>query len=110
VSYHHRWKAAEPTWTATLAIGHVDGYPAGAVRGCEVLLAGRLHPVIGTVSASHTVVALGPERTAAVGDWAILVGPDHPAIHPNEVAARSGWSEYNMFMHLGAELTRVAVS
>jgi len=106
VSYHRRYTAERPTWTATLAIGHVDGYPAGAVKGCEVLIGDRLYPVVGTVSASHTVVALGPEATVSVGDEAVLVGPDRPALHPNTVAERSGWSEYNMFMHLNPGLAR----
>jgi len=109
VSYHRRFIASAPTWTATLAVGHVDGYPSDAVKGCEVLIGGRLCPVIGTVSASHTVVSLGApgaSPAAKVGDEATLVGPDHPALHPNEVAKRAGWSEYNMFMHLNAGLGR----
>jgi alanine racemase len=106
VSYHRRWIAERPTWTATLAVGHVDGYPSGAVKGCEVLARGRLFPVIGNVSASHTIIAQGDERVLDVGDEVTLVGPDNPALHPNEVAKRAGWSEYNMFMHLNPNLTR----
>lgn len=107
VSYHRRFVADRPIWTATLAVGHVDGYPSGAVKGCEVLARGRLFPVVGTVSASHTIIALGEERALEVGDEVTLVGPDAPALHPNEVAKRAGWSEYNMFMHLSPSLTRV---
>jgi alanine racemase len=106
VSYHRRYVADRPIWTATLAVGHVDGYPSGAVKGCEVLADRRLFPVIGTVSASHTIIALGDEQRLNIGDEATLVGPDHPAIHPNEVAKRSGWSEYNMFMHLSPKLAK----
>jgi hypothetical protein len=62
------------------------------------------------VSASHTVVALGGTQSANVGDDAILVGPDHASLHPNTVAKRSGWSEYNMFMHLHLGLARRAVA
>ena len=109
VSYHLRWIAAEPTWVATLPVGHVDGYPSGAVKGCAVLIGERLCPVIGTVSASHTIVSLGAESSVKVGDVATLVGPDHPIIHPNEVAKRAGWSEYNMFMHLNPLLKRIQV-
>lgn len=109
VSYHRRWMAAEPTWVATLPIGHVDGYPSGAVKGCVVLIGERVYPVIGTVSASHTLVALGSDTNVKLGDVATLVGPDHPAIHPNEVAKRAGWSEYNMFMHLNPLLPRTQV-
>jgi alanine racemase len=108
-SYHRRWRAIEPSWVATLPVGHVDGYPSGATKGCEVLIGERLYPVIGTVSASHTIVALGSETPVKVGDVATLVGADHPAIHPNEVAKRAGWSEYNMFMHLNPLLKRVRV-
>jgi alanine racemase len=106
VSYHRRYLADRPTWTATLGIGHVDGYPAGAVKGGEVLIGDRLYPVVGTVSASHTVVALGEQPAAQVGDEAVLVGSQRPALHPNIVAERSGWSEYNMFMHLNPGLAK----
>jgi alanine racemase len=109
VSYHHRYKASAREWIATLAIGHVDGYPSGAVKGCEVLIGDRTYPVVGTVSASHTVVALGPDASVRVGDEATLVGPDRPALHPNIVAQRSGWSEYNMFMHLNPTLARKVI-
>jgi alanine racemase len=109
VSYHRRWVAERPTWIATLSVGHVDGYPSGAVKGCEVLIRGRLYRVIGTVSASHTVVDVGDDKTIEVGDEATLVGPDHPALHPNVVAKRAGWSEYNMFMHLNDRLPRQVV-
>jgi alanine racemase len=109
VSYHRRWKATEPTWVATLPVGHVDGYPGGATKGCQVLLGEQLYPVIGTVSASHTIISLGATTSVKVGDVATLVGPDHPAIHPNEVAKRAAWSEYNMFMHLNPLLKRIQV-
>jgi alanine racemase len=109
VSYHRRYTADRPTWTATLAVGHVDGYPSGAVKGCEVFAKGRLFPVIGTVSASHTIIAVGDEQQLDVGDEVTLVGPDHPAIHPNEIAKRAGWSEYNMFMHLSPKLAKRVV-
>jgi alanine racemase len=79
------------------------------VKGCEILVRGKLFQVIGYVSASHTVIALGDEQIAQIGDEATLVGPDHPALHPNEVARRSGWSEYNMFMHLSPQLQRRVV-
>jgi alanine racemase len=109
VSYHRRWKAVKPTWIAALAVGHVDGYPSGATKGCEIMVGGKLYPVIGYVSASHTIIALGDQQTVQVGDEATLVGPDHPALHPNEVARRAGYSEYNMFMHLSPSLRRIVV-
>lgn len=106
VSYHRRWIARSPTWIAVLPVGHVDGYPAGAVKGGQILSGGRLYRVIGTVSASHTIMEVGEQPTVRVGDLATLVGDADPAIHPNEVAERAGYSEYDMFMHLNPELPR----
>jgi hypothetical protein len=37
---------------------------------------------------------------------ATIVGPDHPAIHPNEVARRAGVSVYDILMHLSVGLPR----
>jgi alanine racemase len=107
VSYHRRWRATRPTWVALLPAGHVDGYPAGAVKGCEVLIGGRLYRVIGTVSASHTILEVGDEPTVRVGDVATLIGPDDPAIDPGTVAARAEYSDYGLFFHLNPLLPRV---
>jgi alanine racemase len=109
VSYGRNWVAERPTWTATLPVGHADGYPRRAVEGCEVLIGRRLYPVVGAVSASHTIVVLGDQPIVSVGDVATLVGPDDPAIHPNEVARRTGSSVYDVLMHLGQNLPRVVV-
>lgn len=107
VSYGRRYVAERPTWIATLPVGHADGYPRTAVEGCEVVIGGRAYPVIGAVSASHTIVELGAERTVEPGATATLVGPDHDAVHPNEVAERAGVSVYDVLMHLSARLPRV---
>ncbi|MFW6201659.1 MAG: alanine racemase, partial [Gemmatimonadota bacterium] len=104
VSYGREYIADRPTWIATLPVGHVDGNPRDAVNGCEVLIGGRRYPVIGAVSASHTIVEVGDEKTVEIGDVATLVGPDHPAVHPNTVAERSGASVYDILMHLSALL------
>ncbi len=106
VSYGRNYVAERPVWVATLPVGHADGYPRRAVEGCEVLIGDRVYPVIGAVSASHTIVEIGDEATVSVGDEAILVGPDHAAIHPNEVAERAGISVYDVLMHLSAGLPR----
>ncbi len=104
VSYGRNYVAARPTWTATLPVGHADGYPRRAVDGCEVLIGDRLYPVIGAVSASHTIVEVGDDKTVEVGDIATLIGPDRTEIHPNSVAMRCGISVYDVLMHLSATL------
>lgn len=109
VSYGRNYVAERPVWTATLPVGHADGYPRKAVEGARVLVGERVYPVIGAVSASHAIVELGDETTVRVGDVATLVGPDHPDIHPNAIAAATGVSVYDILMHLSPELPRVVV-
>lgn len=106
VSYGRNYVAEELTWIATLPVGHADGYPRTAVEGAEVLIGADVYPVIGAVSASHTIVELGAEPRVRVGDVATLIGPDHEAIHPNTLAARAGISVYDVLMHLSAALPR----
>lgn len=107
VSYGREWVAEEPTWVATLPVGHSDGYPREAVRGAEVLINGKLYSPVGAVSASHTIVALGSEEEVSIGEVATLLGPDHPAIHPNAIAMKTGRSVYDLLMHLNGALPKV---
>jgi alanine racemase len=106
VSYGRSYVATQPTWIATVPVGHSDGYPRTAVKGCEVLLRDRLYRVIGAVSASHCIVELGTEKTVEVGDVATLVGPDRAEILPNTVAERAGVSVYDILMHLSPLLPK----
>ncbi len=106
VNYGRNFVAERPTWVATIPVGHADGYPRNAVNGCEVLIGDRLFKVIGAVSASHTIVELGREKLAEVGDEATLIGPDNPAVFPNTIAERAGISVYDVLMHLSARLPK----
>lgn len=109
VSYGRNYVAQQPTWIATLPVGHSDGYPRKAVQGATVLINGRRFRVIGAVSASHCIVELGDEPVAKVGDLATLMGPDDPAVEPNVLADAMGVSVYDLLMHLSAELPRFVV-
>ncbi|MGD8726408.1 MAG: alanine racemase, partial [Gemmatimonadales bacterium] len=46
VSYGRNFVAREPTWVATLPVGHADGYPREAVEGGRVLIGNKTFPVI----------------------------------------------------------------
>ncbi len=109
VSYGRRYVADRPTWVATLPAGHTDGVPRQAVDGAVALIGDRLFPFIGAVSASHSIVEVGDEPTVTVGDVATIMGPDHPAIHPNAIAAATGVSVYDLLMHLDPTLPRIFV-
>jgi len=107
VSYGRNYVAERPTWIATLPVGHTDGYPRTAVQGASVLINGRLFPVIGAISASHTIVELGEDPLASIGDVATFMGPDHTSLEPNNLAGATGASVYDVMMHLNPELPRI---
>ena len=108
VSYGRQYVASKPTWIATIPLGHGDGYSRDAVKGARVLVGERLYPVIGAVSASHSIIEVGDEELVRIGDVATYLGPDRPEIHPNEVARVTG-SVYDLLMHLNPSLPRVVV-
>jgi len=109
VSYGGHYVASKPTWVATVPAGHTDGIPRSAVDGSSVLVNGKPYPVIGAVSASHTIIELGDERSVSIGDLATLLGSDHESVHPNELAATSGTSVYDILMHLNPSIPKVLV-
>ena len=108
VSYGRSYVATRPTLIATIPLGHGDGYPRSAVKGAKVLVGERLYPVIGAVSASHSIIEVGDEETVRIGDVVTFLGPDRPEIQPNEVARVTG-SVYDLLMHLNPTLPRIVV-
>ena len=58
--YGRRWRAHEPTWLATVPIGYGDGWRRGLTNNADVLIGGRRHPLVGTVSMDNITVDAGP--------------------------------------------------
>ena len=108
VSYGRQYIATKRTWIATIPLGHGDGYSRNAIKGAKVLVGDRLYPVIGAVSASHSIIEVGDDELVHIGDVATYLGPDRPEIHPNEVARVTG-SVYDLLMHLNPALPRIVV-
>ena len=73
-----------------------------------MLVGDRLYPVIGAVSASHSIIEVGDDEAVHIGDVATFLGPHRPEIHPNEVARVTG-SVYDLLMHLNPSLPRIVV-
>ena len=109
VSYGRNFIADKATWIATVPTGHTDGMPREAVNGAHVVVNGSPFPVIGAVSASHTIIEVGRERGVNIGDVATLLGSSHAAIHPNQLADSTGTSVYDRLMHLNPTLPKVLV-
>jgi len=106
--YDRAYMAKAPTWIATLPVGHADGWPRAAAKGGRVRINGRLYPVIASVSASHTLVEIGATEAVRAGDVATLFDWEDGS-RPEDVAASSGASVYDLTMHLSPLLPRRVV-
>jgi alanine racemase len=106
--YSRAFMATEDTWVATVPVGHADGWPRIGAKGASVRIRGRRFPVVASVSASHTIVHLGPETDVQAGDVATCFDWEAGS-RPEDVAAACGASVYDLTMHLGGHLPRHVV-
>ena len=105
--YGRTWKATAPTWLATIPIGYGDGWRRALTNNAEVLVRGRRHPLVGTVSMDNITVDLGPEGDAEAGDRAVLIGEqDGERILCEEVANRLGTINYEITCGLSSRVPR----
>lgn len=107
--FYRTFTAERPTWVGLLPIGRTDGYPSAANGTCEVLIGGRLYPVVGGVNSAHAIIDVGASKSVEVGDVATLIGPDHPAILPREVAERTGTGLLALTQGMNPRLPRLVV-
>jgi alanine racemase len=105
--YGRRWSAAEPSWVATVPIGYGDGWRRALTNNCDVLIRGRRHPLVGTVSMDNVTVALGSETDVEVGDEVVLIGSQGAErILAEEVARRLGSINYEVTCGLSPRVRR----
>ena len=106
--YGRRWTAREPTFVATLPIGYGDGWRRALTNNADVLIRGRRHPLVGTVSMDNVTVDLGPQTDVVVGDVAVLIGAQgDERISCEEVARRIGTINYEVTCGLSPRVRRV---
>jgi alanine racemase len=95
--YGRRWTAGERSWVATVPVGYGDGWRRALSNDCDVLIGGRRHPLVGTVSMDNVTVALGPDTDVKVGDPVVLIGAQgEERILAEEVARRVGTINYEI--------------
>ena len=105
--YGRTWTASEPTWVGVLPIGYGDGVRRALSNNAEVLIGGRRHPVVGTISMDNLTVDLGPEPLVEAGEAAILIGADGgERILCEELARRLGTINYEITCGISPRVPR----
>jgi alanine racemase len=72
--YGRSWKAPVDTWVGVVPLGYGDGVRRALSNNADVLVRGRRHPLVGTVSMDNLTIDLGPETAIEPGDEAVLIG------------------------------------
>jgi alanine racemase len=91
-----------------LPLGYGDGVRRGLSNNAEVLVGGRRHPLVGTVSMDNVTIDLGPETDVEPGDEAVLIGPQgDDAILAEELARRLGTINYEITCGISSRVPRV---
>jgi len=105
--YGRKWKAPADTWVGVIPLGYGDGVRRALTNNAEVLVRGRRHPLVGTVSMDNITVDLGPETEVEPGDEAVLIGRQgEEEILAEEVARRLETINYEVTCAISARVPR----
>jgi alanine racemase len=106
--YGRSWRASGETWVATLPIGYGDGWRRALSNNGDVLIRGRRHQLVGTVSMDNVTVDLGRDTDVEVGDTAVLIGAQgEERILCEEVARRLETINYEVVTGLLPRVRRL---
>jgi alanine racemase len=108
--YGQTWRAPAETCVGVLPLGYGDGVRRGLSNNAEVLIGGRRHPLVGTVSMDNVTVDLGPDTQVEPGEEAVLIGSQgDEAILAEELAGRLGTINYEITCGISARVPREPV-
>ena len=107
VGYGRRWKAPVDTQVGVIPLGYGDGVRRALTNNADVLVRGRRHPLVGTVSMDNITIDLGPETEVRPGDEAVLIGRQgEEQILAEEVAARLDTINYEVTCAISPRVPR----
>jgi alanine racemase len=105
--YGRKWSAPVDTWVGVIPLGYGDGVRRALSNNADVLIRGRRHPLVGTVSMDNITVDLGPETEVEPGDDAVLIGrQDDEEILAEEVAQRLETINYEVACAISPRVPR----
>jgi alanine racemase len=106
VSYGNTYVTSGVEQIAVIAVGYADGFRRGAPN--EVLIGGRLVPVVGQVCMDQSMVNVRGLDNVGIGDEVVLIGRQgQQAITADAVARRWDTINYDVICGIGARVGRV---
>lgn len=109
ISYGRRWSTPQATRIAVLPIGYADGISRRLTNVGKVLIGGKLHPMVGTITMDYTMVDVA-DAPVQVGDEVIIWGDSSQgAIQVADVAEQLGTIPYELTCMVSKRVRRVYV-
>lgn len=107
VSYGHRYRLERDGTIVTIPLGYADGWPRALTNNAEVLVNGKRHPAVGTVTMDSFMADLGDDD-CEIGDEVVLIGGQGAErITTDEIAAREGTINYEVVTRISARVPRI---
>jgi alanine racemase len=103
VGYGATWRAPRDSTIAIVAAGYGDGVPRNLANGAAIRVAGHRAELAGRVSMDMLAVDVTDLPPVAIGESALLWGPDLPV---EDMAERAGTIPYELLCGLRARVPR----
>jgi len=105
VSYGRTWIAGQDTNIAVLSAGYADGLPRLASNKWQVVIGGKVYPLVGRICMDQCCVDLGPQTDVCRWDEAIIFGG--PAKDAAALASAIGTIPYEITCNINKRVPRI---
>jgi len=110
VGYGGTFRASRPMRIGILGAGYADGLFHRLSNRGKVIAAGRLTPILGTISMDLTTIDLSHAPQLGPGDDVTLLGSEGEAtLDAQQIARTAGTISYNILCSISARVKRVHV-
>ena len=107
LGYLSTYRLAKRSRIATIAAGYADGLPLALSNKGNVLVNGRVCPVVGRISMDYATVDVSGAGDVRPGDEVVCLGSDgRHSIFPDDWAAAKGTHAYDIICSLGRRVER----
>jgi alanine racemase len=110
VGYGGSFRAPRPLRIAVLGAGYADGIFHRLSNRGQVIAAGKLTPILGTISMDLTTIDISHTTALAPGDEVTLLGREGEVSQDaQEIARIAGTISYNILCNISARVRRVYI-
>ena len=110
IGYGRKFKTERDSVIATLPIGYADGYIRGLYEKAQVIVNGKLAPVVGRICMDQCMIDVTDIGPVKVGDEVILLGEkDGLKINADDIAKMLDTINYEVLCMIGRRVPRVYI-